>query len=142
MSSSVNIKSKKGAMLIEVIIAIIIISIVSVAMSSSLVSATRARMKARTREAALIEATSQMELVYAMASTNNVAPGDSGFFDTTGTNLTWGADPGLTWTFDGAVHSEQVTFTNEDNFLTFQVNIDCEDNNNPVTLIGAKYLQQ
>jgi prepilin-type N-terminal cleavage/methylation domain-containing protein len=137
--------AKKGFTLIEVMIAALMVCVIAAGFATALSLAARQRMDARIRTAALVEANSSAEFVMAAANSVQVPKGHAGFLkidpDEGVLSLTLeSSDPHLQWDFDGQSYREQITATNNNNILYFQVSVFCNPTR-PVTVRSEAYLK-
>jgi prepilin-type N-terminal cleavage/methylation domain-containing protein len=135
--------AKKGFTLLEVMLASLLACVIAVGFATALSLAARQRMEARIRTAALVEANSSAEFVLATANSNVVHRGESGFLNIHTNNLSLTlepSDPNLQWVFDGQSYREQITATNNNNILYFQVSVFCNPTR-PVTVRSEAYLK-
>lgn len=123
-------------------VAALIVSIIAMGFGAGITQATKRRMEARLRDAAVIEANSCMELVLAKAGTNvlSAAPGFISISTNDFSLAVHDTDPGMQWVFDNASYPERIDVDKSGGLLGIEVRVFCNPNR-PVILYGEVYVK-
>jgi len=133
--------SKKGASLLEVMMATAILGIMTVAGGMHFVHAAKVRMQARGRLAATIQANSLMERAFSVSDKNMYDLGN-GFYHPGDDMNHYSTDPGYTWKFDGEDLPASVAVLQApggEQAVNITVEVEFFNGLRPVTLTAYRY---